>query len=895
MIKSEMVSMMRNVLTGLLILISFMPLVAQNVGINTTTPLSILHVDLGASLSNGILFSGLDPSGGSFPSLGAGHRLMYYPGKGVFRAGYVDNTQWDNSQVGAFSFAFGYNTIAKGNGSTAFGDATYAGGSISSAFGNSTNTKGYSSFVMGMYNDPLINGPDQDVETPQTPLLMVGNGDGNSTRNNALAIFKNGDVLLRNYSTVLADPGVILPPVTGPGTRMMWLAEKSAFRLGTVHNNDWNADSIGTWSTGIGYSTKAKGQFSLALGVQTKAIGLTSTALGYSTEASGENSIAMGSVTIASGANATTLGFKTIAKSYGSVSMGRYNDKIISSNSTAWVNEDPLLIVGNGTSDADPHNTLVVYKNGNLVLKNPTTIAIAPGVIPTPIDGSGTRMMWLPEKSAFRVGTTQTSSWDGANIGAWSFASGLSTEASGSASTALGIFTKADGSGSTAMGTETVSSGYSSLASGGENTAFGNYSTAMGYVNRAMGAISSVSGHFNIAKGYASTVIGLCNDSILVTDQNSINPITPLFIIGNGDGTGAGQRRNAMVVRKDGHVGIGTSVPNTFLHVNVGSSQTDGIFIQGLYNAGGTVPNSGSGSRMLYYPAKAVFRAGSVTGTEWDNSNCGTRSFAVGFNTKASGPESAAFGFATIASGTRSTAMGYSSIANGENAVSMGRECEATGVSSTALGYGSIASGDISFASGFESKANGYISTATGVSTAARSYFSSASGYHTIAKGYASTVVGVNNDSILLNNQTTLVDATPLFIVCNGESEGLRNNALVIYKSGNADIDGYTRLGDSTTTSNVPRIKMKKLTGTSAATQNAWTNIAHGLTMSKILSVNIIMSIPGFVNLPPSYTYQTGYEYQYQVAASNIVVINSATNSSNILSKTFTILIVYEE
>jgi hypothetical protein len=139
------------------------------------------------------------------------------------------------------------------------------------------------------------------------------------------------------------------------------------------------------------------------------------------------------------------------------------------------------------------------------------------------------------------------------------------------------------------------------------------------------------------------------------------------------------------------------------------------------------------------------------------------------------------------------------------------------------------------------------------------------------------------------------VDATPLFIVGNGESEGLRNNALVIYKSGNADIDGYTRLGDSTTTSNVPRIKMKKLTGTSAATQNAWTNIAHGLTMSKILSVNIIMSIPGFVNLPPSYTYQTGYEYQYQVAASNIVVINSATNSSNILSKTFTILIVYEE
>ncbi|MBP6680125.1 MAG: hypothetical protein KA166_02970, partial [Saprospiraceae bacterium] len=422
-------------------------LVAQNVGINTTTPLTTLHVDLGASLSNGILFSGLDPSGGTFPSLGAGHRLMYYPGKVVFRAGYVDDTQWDNGQVGSYSFAFGYNTIAKGNGSTAFGDAVYAGGTISTAFGNSTSTKGYSSFVMGMYNDPLLNGPDQDVETPQTPLLMVGNGDGNSSRNNALAVFKNGDVLLRNYSTVLADPGVKFPPVTGPGTRMMWLAEKSAFRLGTVHNDDWNADSIGTWSTGIGYSTKAKGQFSLALGLQTTASGIastalgfntkasgensisagsvttasgavstslgsgtlasgiTSTAMGYSTVASGENSIAMGSVTTASGANTTAIGFKTYAASYGSLSLGRYNDTIVNANRTSWVGTDPMLIVGNGTSDASLHNTFVIYKNGNIISKNPTLVNVDPGIIPLPINGPGTRMMWIPEKGAFRAGT----------------------------------------------------------------------------------------------------------------------------------------------------------------------------------------------------------------------------------------------------------------------------------------------------------------------------------------------------------------------------------------------------------------------------------------------------------------------------------------------------------
>ena len=164
-----------------------------------------------------------------------------------------------------------------------------------------------------------------------------------------------------------------------------------------------------------------------------------------------------------------------------------------------------------------------------------------------------------------------------------------------------------------------------------------------------------------------------------------------------------------------------------------------------------------------------------------------------------------------------------------------------------------------------------------------------------IAKGYASTVVGMYNDSIFLTEQTMVVDTTPLFIVGNGNngSVGQRKNALVVYKSGNVDMNGYARLGKRSEAA--PEIKMKKLTGTSAAGQNAWTNVAHGLTQSKILSVEVIMTVPGFVNVPASYTYHPGYEFNYQIAISNIVVINSAANSANILSKAFTILIVYEE
>jgi len=88
---------------------------------------------------------------------------------------------------------------------------------------------------------------------------------------------------------------------------------------------------------------------------------------------------------------------------------------------------------------------------------------------------------------------------------------------------------------------------------------------------------------------------------------------------------------------------------------------------------------------------------------------------------------------------------------------------------------------------------------------------------------------------------------------------------------------------------------MKKLTGVSKPTQNDWTNVPHGLTLSKIISVNIIMAVTNWVNIPPSYTYHPGFQYDYQVAPADIVVINSATNSANILSMPFTVLIVYEE
>jgi hypothetical protein len=98
-------------------------------------------------------------------------------------------------------------------------------------------------------------------------------------------------------------------PASGAGTRMMWYPRNGAFRAGRVTGTEWNAASVGSYSTALGYNTTASGSVSTAMGSFTTASGEQSTAMGWSTMASGANSTAMGSFTAASGARSTAMGY----------------------------------------------------------------------------------------------------------------------------------------------------------------------------------------------------------------------------------------------------------------------------------------------------------------------------------------------------------------------------------------------------------------------------------------------------------------------------------------------------------------------------------------------------------------------------------------------------------
>lgn len=104
---------------------------------------------------------------------------------------------------------------------------------------------------------------------------------------------------------------------------------------------------------------------------------------------------------------------------------------------------------------------------------------------------------------------------------------------------------------------------------------------------------------------------------------------------------------------------------------------------------------------------------------------------------------------------------------------------------------------------------------------------------------------------------------------------------------GNLNVGGFTSLGDNVA------IKVKKLTGTTAATQNAGITVAHGLTGDKILGHILKISYSTNSGMPENHTYLPGYQASSYHGSINFEVWNSASNSGNILSKLFTITVFY--
>lgn len=619
------------------------------VGINTTTPAAMLHVKDSSVVFTSPYYENFPQYDAPPPVSGAGARMMWYPQRRSLRTGMVTGTQWNQASTGFYSFASGYNPIANGEGATAIGKEVIA--------------NGYNGLVIGHFNDPVVNSP-QTLMEPTTPLFIIGNGDNNANRSNALTVLKNGrigigtiapaarlhvedqSVLFRAPATLPGTPGS--PPVSGAGNRMMWYADKAAFRVGEVSGTNWDKDSIGYHSFASGVNTKAKGLRSTAMGYNTQATNINSTAFGLTTLASGNTSTSMGGSTTASGDYSTTMGFNTVAEGDYSVAMGR--DNIATGDHAITMGKDNTASGGYSTAFGNQTTASGFYA---VTMGNQTT-ASSHGAF-----ASGDETV-ASGFTSFAIGTQTTAGgnysfaggFQSTTSGQHNFAFGYNASTSGESAIALGYQASADngiaignnangsatnalalgdhafanGNSSVAIGKNASAGGEEAIALGGSTNASGYRAMALGYNStasslygiaigvstitsggqaistgvstKAKGDYSFASGVQTIAKSYNSFIAGRYNDTTSVSSTSWIET-DPIFIVGNGSANN--DRKNAMTLLKSGKLGLGTVAPVNLLHLRAANDTINGPIL----SLGGTSPDQAESGRIRFYEGTA--------------------------------------------------------------------------------------------------------------------------------------------------------------------------------------------------------------------------------------------------------------------------------------------------
>jgi len=251
----------------------------------------------------GVIFTGTLGTGTLPTASAALPKLVWYPKKAALMGGVYLPTS--DADIGDYSIAFGYGSMASGTGSVAMGSGATATGAASVAFGQGI-ANGAESFAVG-------------------PLATAT---------------ADGSVVLGQNSEVTSDFGISL--------------------------GGYNSVTNGAFAA-IGRYAHASGWASISLGIETSASGNNSVAMGTSSSANGDNSMTFGANSSANGNYSMTLGTGNVAESYESIALGSYSISE-GGDPASWVATDPLLIIGNGSDYLSPHTGLLMLKNGKINL-----------------------------------------------------------------------------------------------------------------------------------------------------------------------------------------------------------------------------------------------------------------------------------------------------------------------------------------------------------------------------------------------------------------------------------------------------------------------------------------------------------------------------------------------
>ena len=692
-----------------------------------------------------------------------------------------------------------------------------------------------------------------------------------------------------------------------------------------IGNQSLDANTHGSSNVALGSLSQlsnVNGSFNTAVGVESLRNNSVSsiTAVGYSSlrsNTTGTNNDAFGANALT---NNTIGGFNS---SFGESSL-RYNT---SGGANAAFGSSALLNNSNGSrnsalgffslmsntsggdnvavgSDALSANTT---GNGNVALGNLSLFSNSAGSFNTAVGLESLRKNTASSNTAVGYSSLRNNS-TGLSNSAFGLNALLNSQ-NGNLNSAFGensLIGNIMGVGNAAFGNESLQSNFS----GSFNTAIGyNSDVASGNLLNAtaVGANARVGASNSIVLGSISGV----NSSFSNTNVGigTITPLDRLHVVGNIRMVD-GNQADGKVLISDANGTATWATPSTsggtldqaydFGGAGAGKTITadsgavtiagnDGLVSTGTLNSGVIAP-SGSGVRMVWNPRKAAFRAGSISGTQWDDTNIGTNSVGFGLNIIASGPNSVAMGNSLTASGTSSTAIGNGSIATGNFSTALGSST-ANGMYSTAMGRNTVA--------------NGLFSTAIGNSTTSSGISSTSIGESNTAPSYAETVVGIGATTYTpsTNGVTQFRAANAkdrLFVIGNAidtnnsntVDTSERSDAMVVLKNGATGIGTSLPTGILDVNASDNGILIPRVFLSSVLVQAPIVNPQGGALPTSTLVYNNATAGVSPNNVYPGFYYWNGTRWiRFDVNGENNPTYYTAVGTSNdFTSSSFTLL-----
>ncbi len=145
---------------------------------------------------------------------------------------------------------------------------------------------------------------------------------------------------------------------------------------------------------------------------------------------------------------------------------------------------------------------------------------------------------------------------------------------------------------------------------------------------------------------------------------------------------------------------------------------------------------------------------------------------------------------------------------------------------------------------------------------------------------FENTNVANKNWTLFARNSSTATDN--VFNVFHNDF----GNVAQFYSDGNTDLNGFTKLG-----SDAPKVKMKKLSGTTNSNSSS-TTVNHGLNGDKILAIDVWIKSTNGVRYPPHSHQSSTNTYRIRILTGDIIMNDL---EADLRDRPYTILITYEE